>query len=384
MTWRLYRLIVRNESVLRRGRGLERNTAAISKLTGQSTSEPISLAPGEIRFEFLRSGKLAAKLAREAEELFDAQGYEHVPLFSTASETKTDGYYVLKSADERPLDPASERVHRIDGVLRHAGTRQSHLRTVEITVDTVDNPLGTTEEAYVGVPATATLTRWYDYSGHTLTQATPAQTVATEYGDVELYDVASAPSTTSAALTYDLPYADQGAADVRVWDDRETDLASKTDAEGIVQWGRVFTSSHEYQGRPIVSNARLRVLFDPDPTAQPGLQAERWDAANSQWSAVALAPNGNPDGWALIDADVVTIGPAAVDAQLLFRADDGTEAPLNARLSRGDDVLLFESPPNASDQTPVTLQDLVSPIASDRLQTAGESLGLRAREEVRR
>ena len=385
---RLYTLSVPADAQLETGRQVRRRTASVSPLgDGTAVGQSIAPEPGSLRLVGSYRGRLAGVMAREYEELHDADGFGEVPLAADDESTDRDGYYVLQEADTAPAAPQSEGVlHTFSSRLELSGTRKSHLRSVEITVDAVANPLGTTEEAAVGVPAAATdaLTRWYDESANTLTDATPTETVATEFGDVNLYDVASAPSSTSAALVYDLPYAEQGRTDCRVWDDRDQGLAAKTDADGVVQWARVFVTSHEYQGRPVLSNGRLRVLCDEDPTAQPGLQAERWDADAGQWASVALAPEGNPDGWALVDADLTRIGPAAVEAQLLFRAADGTQAPLNARLSRGAGVLLFETPPNAPAATPVSLQDLVSPIASERLQTAGESLGLRAREDVRR
>jgi hypothetical protein len=383
---RLYTLSIPTDAQLETGRQVRRRTASISPLgDGTAVGQSIAPEPGSLRLVGSYRGQLADVMAREYEELHDADGFGEVPLVADDESTDRDGYYVLQEADTAPAAPQSEGVlHTFESRLELSGTRKSHLRSVEITVDAVDNPLGTVEEAYVGVPAAASLVRWYDVTANTLTDATPTTTVATEFGAVDRYHVAAAPSTTSAALVYDLPYAEQGKTDVRVWDDRGTDLASKTDADGVVQWARVFVTSHEYQGRPILSNGRLRVLFDEDPTTQPGLQAERWDASSSQWAGVALAPNGNPDGWALVDADLTRIGPAAVEAQLLFRASDGTQAPLNARLSRGADVLLFATPPNAPAATPVSLQDVVGPVASDRLQTAGESLGLRSREEVRR
>lgn len=382
MSVRLYRLVVRDQAVLRSGRGVQRNTGAIAKLTGQSVSKPISLAPGEIRFEWVYAGDGAKQLAQSAEELFDASGYGKVPLFSTGADADLDGYYTLKSADKRPLDPATDRLYRVNGILRSAGTRRSSLRSVELTVDSVANDFGTTEEAFVGVPAAASLQRWYDERANTLTQATPADTVTTEFGDVNLYDVATAPSTTDAALVYDLPYEEQGKVDVRVWDDREQGLGAKTDAEGVVQYQKVFVTSHEYRGRPVCSNGRLRVLCDEDPTVVPGVTAERWDTANSTWSSVSLG--SNPNDWRVIDVDVVAIGAAAVDAQLLFRNDSGTQHALNARLTRGDDTILWTNPPNEDDQTPTALRDVLDPIASTDLQTGGEALGLRAREEVRR
>jgi hypothetical protein len=384
---RLYTLSIPTDAQLETGRQVRRRTASISPLgDGTAVGQAIAPEPGSLRLVGSYRGALADVMAREVEELADADGYEAVPLFTTGGDnTDRDGYYVVQEADTGAAAPRAEgALHTFSSRLELSGSRNSHFRSVEITVDSVANDFGTTEEARIGAPSQASLVRWYDERANTLTQATPADTVTTEFGAVDLYDVASAPSTTSAALVYDLPYADQGKTDVRVWDDRDKGLAAKTDAEGVVQWARVFVTSHEYQGRPVVSNGRLRVLLDEAPAAQPGLQAERWDASSSQWASVTLAPEGNPDGWALVDADLTHIGPAAVEAQLLFRAADGTQAPLNARLSRGADVLLFATPPNAPAATPVSLREVVEPIASERLQTAGESLGLRARSEVRR
>jgi len=387
MERQLYRLPIPEDAQTELRRQTRRRTAEIAPLSGTATGKSIAPKPGQYRLRGDYRGRLAGVMAQELEELFDSKGYDKVCFFAVGDDVERDGYYVLREMDTSPAAPQSTgTLHSFDGVMEPAGTRRSSLRSVEITVDGIPNPLGTTEQALIGVPAAATdsLTRWYDESANTLSEATPTQTVATEFGDVALYDVAAAPSPTAAALVYDLPYQDQGKTDVRVWDDRDTGLDAKTDTDGVVQWARVFTTSHEYQGRPVVSNGRLRVLLEEDPAAQPGIQAERWDAANDQWSSVTPAPNGNPDGWAVVDADLTRIGPAAVRAQLLFRAADGTTAPLNARLSRGEEVIAFSPPPNAPAATPVSLQDLLEPIASGRLQTAGESLGLRAREDIRR
>jgi hypothetical protein len=363
-----------------------RNTAQITPLSaGTSTTESISVEPGQFELTGYFRGRGADRLTKQLEELFSASGYESVPFVSLGAKREDDGYYTLESIDAEPVEEAARGyLHRYTATLEEAGTRRSSFRSVEIAVDSAPNPLGTTEESVIGVPAAATdsLTRWYDYSANTLTPATPTTTVATEFSDVELFDVAAAPSPTAAALVYDLPYTNQGKTDVRVWDDRDRGLTAKTDADSVVQWARVFVASHEYQGRPVVSNGRFRVLLNEDPATRSGVQAERWDPGASRWTSVALG--SNPEGWALIDADLTRIGAAAVRAQLLFRAEDGTQAPLNTRLSRGEDVLLFSTPPNAPAATPVSLRDLMEPIASDRLQTAGESLGLRAREEVRR
>lgn len=361
-----------------------RNTAPITPLsTGTSTTESISVDPGQFDLTGYFRGRGADRLTKQLKELFSASGYEAIPFFALGVEREDDGYYTLGSIDAEPVEETARGyLHRYTATLEEAGTRRSSLRSVELTVDSVANDFGTTEEAFVGVPVAASLQRWYDERANTLTQATPADTVTTEFGDVALYDVATAPSTTDAALVYDLPYEEQGKVDVRVWDDRDTGLNAKTDADGVVQWARVFVTSHEYRGRPVLSNGRLRVLCDEDPTVVSGVTAERWDTANSTWSSVSLG--SNPDGWRVIDVDVVAIGPAAVDAQLLFENAAGTQHALNARLTRGDNTILWTNPPNEDDQTPTALRDVLDPIASTDLQTGGESLGLRAREEVRR
>jgi hypothetical protein len=382
---RLYTLSIPTDAQLDTGRQVRRRTASISPLgDGTAVGQAIASEPGSLRLVGSYRGALADVMAREVEELADADGYEAVPLFTTEGDnTDRDGYYVVQEADTGAAAPRAEgALHTFSSRLELSGSRNSHFRSVELTVDSVANDFGTTEEAFVGVPAQASLVRWYDQSANTLTQATPADTVTTEFGDVALCDVANAPSTTDAALVYDLPYQEQGKVDVRVWDGREQGLGGKTDAEGVVQYQKVFVTSHEYRGRPILSNGRLRVLLDEDPTVVPGVTAERWDTANSTWSSVSLG--SNPDEWRVIDVDVVAIGPAAVDAQVLFENGSGTQHALNARLTRGDDTILWTNPPNEDDQTPTALRDVLDPIASTDLQTAGEALGLRAREEVRR
>ncbi|MDQ2053228.1 hypothetical protein [Halobellus sp. H-GB7] len=379
MNWRLYRLVIRNQAVLRRGRGLQRNTAQLSKLSGQSTSKAISLAPGEIRFEFLRAGEYAAKLAQEAKELFDAEGFETVPLYSMGSETETDGYYVLKSADGRPLDPATNRLHRIDGVLRAAGTRRSHLRSVATTIATQPNDFGNDERARVGVDARATRPQWKDRTSNATEDATIVTTRTGAFGDVALVDP-QASTFEAPTLVYDLPYEHQGAMDVRVWDDRGHGLDGKTDSDGVVQWARVFTTSHEFAGATVLSNGlvRLRCADDAETIA-----AERYDAGAGAWTAVALGSSE----WTLVDVGVVSIGPAAVDARLTFA--DRTSSPvayyeLAARVTRGDETIQFTTPGrDAQGGTPAGLLDLLDPIASTSRLTAGESLGLVARDDVR-
>lgn len=378
----LYRLPIPEDAQTELRRQTQRRTADISPLgEGAVSSKSIAPEPGTVRLRGSYRGDLAGVMARELQELFESDGFEAVDFAAVTGESARDGYYVLKRMDTSPTAPQSVgTIHEFDGVMEPAGTCRDSLRSVEITVDSLDNDFGTTDAAFVGVPAAATLTEWYDVNANTLSDAAVAATVTTEFGDVDLYDVAGAPSSTDAAFVYDLPFAEQGKTDVRVWDDRDQGLGGREDADGVVRWGRVFTTSHEFTGKPILSNGRIRVLFDEDPSVVPGLSVEAYTSGS--WSSVSLGSNS--DDWRVVDVDLSTVEPAATTAQVRFRDSSGTEHLLNTRLTRGADDIVFANPELEPDTTPSALQDLLDPVAAPRVKTANERLDIRARSEVRR
>ncbi|ELZ84396.1 hypothetical protein C453_12656 [Haloferax elongans ATCC BAA-1513] len=393
MRRKLYTLATRDEVTLALGSESRRNTAAQSALSGGvSVSKPVSLDPGQIRFEFLVAGDGADRVASQFEELLNSD-YQYVPFFGVGEQTDFDGYYVMKSGSTKPLDAQSSgSIHRVDSVLENAGTRRSHFRSAALNTQDVDNDFGTGTAAEVAVPSAASLVRWFDPASNVVTTADSTATRQTQFDPVDVFDATAAP-TTQSELIYDLPFDEVGKTDVRVWDSRGT---TKVSAEGtgntigvdftigsatigqqqrVVQWQRVFVENHEFVGDIVIENGLLRLTLDD---INQTIAAEEWDDTNEAWNPVSLGSSS----WTLVDVDLTHVGPVAVEAQLLFE-DSGSYQALDMRLSRGSTDALFATP--ANETAPSTgLKDLLSPIALTSDKTAMESLGLRKRRDVRR
>lgn len=344
------------------------------------SAKPTGVEPGERTIRGFYRGAFADVLADQLEELAAAssKGLERIPVFATdAIEGLSDGYYTVGSATTGPYEEqAAGKLHEYTLSLESVGTRRTHFRAVACDIVTEDNDFGSgAEEPYVGIDARARegTVRWFDAASETLEAASPVATVTGEFGDVDLYD-ASTPSFDSPRLIYDLPYADEGDVDVVVWDDRGK--SAKTDADGVVQWQRVFSSGHGFAGSLVLSNRRVRLTVDDIAGT---IAAEAYTSGS--WSDVAL---GTSD-WVPIDIDVVTIGPAAARVQLLFEnTSTGATFPLDAFLYRGWTGVLFARTENHTGATPSGLIDLLSPIASDRLESPGPTATLVERSDVRR
>ncbi|RDZ61427.1 hypothetical protein C5B90_19050 [Haloferax sp. Atlit-12N] len=339
---------------------------------GVSVAEAVSLEPGQIRFEFFVSGEGSDYIANAFKELLNSD-YQEIPFFGVTNETEFDGYYVPESGATRPLDAqVVGEIHRVNAVLSEAGTKASHLRSLAMSLSPVQNDHGNDQSASLTVPATATGVRWFNSVDGTTTSPTPTNTLSTQFGDVDVFDAAGAP-TTESELVYDVPYADQGKTDCRVWDDRGV---TKLDADDNVQWAKVFVTSHEFAGNIVVENGLVRLEMD-GPTNT--LDVSVWSDGTGQWSSLSLGASD----WQLSDVDLTHIGPVAIEAQLRFEnTTDGSQHAQNMRLARGATKVLFENPDNEAETTPTGLQDLLDPIASKEAQTANESLGLRKRSEV--
>ncbi|WP_199517563.1 hypothetical protein [Haloferax sp. Atlit-12N] len=373
MRRRLYTLKSRDEATAVLGSDSQRNIASQSSLSGGvSVAEAVSLEPGQIRFEFFVSGEGSDYIANAFKELLNSD-YQEIPFFGVTNETEFDGYYVPESGATRPLDAqVVGEIHRVNAVLSEAGTKASHLRSLAMSLSPVQNDHGNDQSASLTVPATATGVRWFNSVDGTTTSPTPTNTLSTQFGDVDVFDAAGAP-TTESELVYDVPYADQGKTDCRVWDDRGV---TKLDADDNVQWAKVFVTSHEFAGNIVVENGLVRLEMD-GPTNT--LDVSVWSDGTGQWSSLSLGASD----WQLSDVDLTHIGPVAIEAQLRFEnTTDGSQHAQNMRLARGATKVLFENPDNEAETTPTGLQDLLDPIASKEAQTANESLGLRKRSEV--
>ncbi|UIO98904.1 hypothetical protein Hbl1158_10195 [Halobaculum sp. CBA1158] len=383
MQRQLYQAVVPDGSQLSTSTQIRRQTQSQSPLgEGAATATPISLEPGEYALTGYYYGDGAGKMATEIEELFDASGFGVVPFYATEETSDADGYYTLRDVQTEPFRPQTEgNIHRFDGVLEPAGTRRTHLRSVDTSPAALSQTIATptTEQPYVGVGARATLVRWYDATSGSLDPATPVDTVETEFGAVDRYDPTAAP-TDAPELTFSLAYQAEGDRDVVAWSTEGH--ADKTDSDGVVHWRRLYATSSEPRGALVLSTRAIRVTIDEDAGT---LTAEEWDASaaggDGAWTDIALPASD----WEPVDVDLVYLGPARIQAQLVFEnSSTGELATVDGRWHRGWDRVQWSRAVD-TEPTPSGLVDLLEPTASQSVESPGSEAGLVKRSgEVRR
>ncbi|GGO03462.1 hypothetical protein [Haloarcula pellucida] len=348
----------------------QQKTAVQGLLNSDSGSvQPIATKPGEkdIRFEY--RGQYAEKIVSELKELASSSTIEDVPFAAVSESTPSDGYYTVQSASANRNDPRTNKLQVFDGVLVEAGTRANKRRAVRLIKSQEDHPFGNATTAEVAAPATATQVQWLDRETESTSDPSLVTTRSAELGDVEIYDLQNAPYA-DATLVYDIPYADEGPVDVRVWDERG--VGSRTDSDDVLQWQKVFSTAHEYAGERVISNGLVRLRVDQSPA----LSVERWDDANSTWTTQSLGTSS----WSVTDLDVRHIGMARADARVVF-SDGSSEYPLDVSIKRGwTDPLWMEI--DGEGGTPAGLVDLLDPAASGQIYDPGADQGLVAREVV--
>lgn len=373
---RLYGLPIPNDAQTSTSGETRRNVAAQGSLSDDpSPVEAISLEPGERSLTVQYRARYAELLAESLEQLFDAGSIEEVPYYGVDRQTPQDGYYTLERSSPSQPDPRIDGVHETQGVLRKAGTRNSHWRSVASTPAQVENDFGTDTTAYIGVPATAEKIRWFNRETGGTESGSVVVTRAAEHGDVDIYD-ADTVSFSTPVLIYDLAYDQEGRVDPVAYDTNGND--SKTDSDGVVQWQAVFRSENEFEGDAVFDNGLLRLVFD-----EPGqsLSAEEWDAGNETWNAVSL---GTSD-WVLFDLDLTRISPARIEGQVGFEnTADGSLYSLDMVLARGADAVLWMRPDNEPDPTPSGLVNKLDPIADRSIVDLQDAQTLTARGEVRK
>lgn len=238
-------------------------------------------------------GEHAHLMAGELKHLFNAKSVRSVAIFGTAEDgshqkAERDGYYALENLQRRPGDlrDPEEGYAEWTATLSKIGTRRTHWRSIRSTVSALTNPWSTHQTARMAVPSTASKVRWLDPGPGVGTEpATVQATLAGEHASVDVYH-ASEPAFSNPTLIYEMPYEDEGKADPTVWDDRGT---TKTDADGVVQWRRVFSTDHEYEGTPVIDNGLLRLTLDESA----GLSFDVWDDAAASWEHRSLGPMHN-------------------------------------------------------------------------------------------
>lgn len=367
----------------------QRQNLSVQGILGQGSgvTNSLSSAPGEQQLSGVYAGEYAEKMAAELSELGQSQSIKGVPLVGRQSETPLDAYYSVETANVNPRSAQSRSVWGYTLKLREQGTRGTHRREVTTKQRELSHPFGTATDAPVGVPAAATEVRWLDPPTDATTTATPTTTRTAELADVALYDTQQAPYS-DASLVYDIPYADEGPVDVRVWDTRG--LGSKLDGDGVLQWQKVFSAAHEYPysvgAEAIIDNGRVRLRADP--TSDPGVAVETWDTGTSSWTTQALGTGDGAGDWTLVDIDLAErsdqrLGAARVDAWTRWRnTNTGDEARLDVTVHRGWDTIQVARVPDSDSPVPTGLESLLSPVASDRLLHPQPVRQVRAREAI--
>jgi hypothetical protein len=373
---RLYVLTLPAGVQTRDGSVLRQSQASDAILGGDSGDvESLGAEPGERPLVVELPDNYADVRARELNEL--ARGFNQpVPFHGKGTTTADDAYFSVARAEPGPIDPRTQAFQRVSLRLTREGTIANKWREVKTAPTQVDHPFGSTTETEVGVPATARKVRWLDAATQKTEEVTVQSTRTAEFGTVDILD-ARASSYTNPNLIFEIDYADEGPVDVRVWDDRGN--ASRTDGNGALQWQKVFTADHRYEGQRVVSSGVFRLFVDESNNA---LSADEWSTASASWSALSLGASD----WEIYDFDVRNISPAQAAGVAEFR--DPTQSPtafhvLTFQVGRGADQVLW------STETPVPagLQTLLSPIAADHIYDGYGGLqsspqGIIARSEV--
>lgn len=373
MTRRLYRTPIPETAFRNTDETGRSNVAKLAAIQGGSSVQSVGTEPGELSLDVQYKGTYAGRLALELVELLHTDSVQPVPYAPTSGQSEDDGYYAAESVTAGRIRPQTDAVVNVDARLVREGTRASHLQAVETSKSNPKNDFGSDQVTHVGAPADASLVRWWD-GGATVEYPTPVATRTAEYGDVDIYDVDAASFSDPTLVYAPAGYDGIGDVDAKVWDTYGG--ASKTDANGVVQWGRVFSPEHDYVGEAVIENGLLRLTLDE---ANQTIAAERWDTslATPAWSSVSLGTSS----WYPVDVDVRTIAPARIEARVLF-SDGSSRYPLDMVLSRGDESALWVRTPNATSTTPSGLVTLLDPIAQTTTYDAGEEQGLAERTEV--
>jgi len=355
-----------------RAEGVQSQQQAVQALLGADIGNVESIAPdpGEQTVTVEFPDEYGAIRAAELAELANSLS-QPLPYHSDGTGSRDDGYVTASRAQVEPIDPRSDQFQRATLTLSEVGTPWSHWRAVRTNPQSIDNPFGSGGTVAVGAPAAASKVRWLDEETGTRSAATVQTTRSAKGGDVNVYD-ASAPSIDQPTLIYEIDLPDTALTDPRVWDDRGQ--ASLTDASNRVQWQKVFATEHRYSGDVVIENGLIRLFFDE--SSNPGITAERWDDANSQWTSQSLGTSS----WELFDVDVRDIGVAQVRARCEF-VDSGTYHSLDFELARGFADPLWTNP-DSQPSVPTGLTDLLNPIAATNGSTAAPRQGLVARDEV--
>jgi hypothetical protein len=264
-------------------------------------------------FNFGRT--FSKKVADELESLGESE-YSGLPFFNPdlSSGGRNAGYYELERVDVSPSHPVNQDAFEYTAAFTFTGTKQTDWSAVETNIEDVQTGLATGSDALIGLPTTATKTKWFGTADGT-ESATASSTVTAEYGDVDLYDPADT-SIVNPTLLYELDYADVGSVDVRVFDDRGVGKYYTVDGQDFSRWTHAYHTSYEFEGDPLVDNGRHRLRYD-EPNGE--VEFYEWDTGFDTWNEQTV----DHSDFSLVDADFEQIGAADTRVYAEFE-DDST------------------------------------------------------------
>jgi len=357
----------------------------IESLSGLDSDQPVvealGISSGENSINATYSNPRAPVTSSEMEELLSASGFEHIPYYMPANPGQSgDGYIAVEDGSVQTASAHDTRVQSVSATFTRSGTRGDHRRQLKTNVSEVHrNEYGNEKTALVAIPATAGKRTWFKRKTRDREAVAVESTVEAEGGQLDLVDASAVSMSPRYQLIYDVGYDEEWRTDITLWDDMG--YASKDDA-GVSYapaWMKVYRTGHEFEGVPVVDTGRLRLYLDE----ANGLSVEEYDSGTDSWSSTSLPTSD----WELFDVDVTGISPVKVGAQCVFRNPTTTpsgEYALNLVARRGRSVVHWLTPDSVSDPVPDGLQDYLDPVADPAVLRPNNSLGLIAREEVRR
>ena len=375
---------------------LDASRARLSRqgvLGGEGRVERVSGEAADVRLDVDYRGKYAERLARELREALSSDDIEAAAFAVDGTATQpSDSYYTAELVDDQPAMPQAAGAVSVGANLTEVGTRKEQTLTVDTAPSqpSPGHPFGNDTDALIGIPGDARRVRIVDSTSEPTKsdRPVPVATVEATHGPIDLFD-ATAESINEPVYLYDLAYELQGDVDPGVWDTYGS--ADQLDQDGVVAWGRVFSTSHDFGAGAIVLEKGLLRLTIDEPTnadATAALEAETYDAGTDSWSAVDLPSYADGDlatDWQPADVDLTHVGQARIEAQVEFEAVAGTNAgdvyAADVQLDRGRDRAFITE--TSDGELPPDLEALLTPIAATSVVDPGVEQGLVAREEVR-
>jgi hypothetical protein len=350
----LYTIVLPGDALTEQSHGSESAVQRLETVNADfGSSIQTGSQPSQSPLRGQMRGAYADGMAQEIDEIASNSDIKEVVLRGKNDTIPQAGYYTVRSGGMNEVDPRSDNLQGYNVDLDEIGTRKSHYRTVESTIESVNCPYSASLSAYVAMPHNATNPRWFNPETGESEEASPATSQrVTEYGDVTIFDANSDPSFgADPHLVYDVDYGEEGFADARVYDDRGR---SKFD-NGNRAWDRVFSTAHDYRGEVVLSNGIVRVYLDE---ANNNMSFEEYSFGS--WGSGSL----NASTWTFREISVRSIGQVSVETQMVFY-DSGTYYHLNAALRRGADGIFFTVPSNEA-SIPADLEDKLEPLSWGR------------------